>query len=55
MPTASSGIDRLAEQRPLTPNTEVEVWLLILHPDHEMTPKLARAILNPSFPDSDAH
>ncbi len=48
-------LDRLAEQRPLTPNTEVEVWLLILHPDHEMTPKLARAILNLSFPNSDVH
>lgn len=38
---------------PLAPKTEAEVWLRILHPDEELTPSVARAILKLSFPKSD--
>jgi hypothetical protein len=34
----------------LAPKTEAEVWLCILHPDNEMSPQVARAILALSFP-----
>lgn len=37
----------------LAPKTEAEVWLRILHPDEEMTPRVARAILGLSFPKND--
>jgi hypothetical protein len=37
----------------LAPKTEVEVWLRILHPDKEMSPRVARAILGLSFPKVD--
>ncbi len=37
----------------IAPQTEAEVWLRILHPDEELTPKVARAILGLSFPHSD--
>jgi hypothetical protein len=37
----------------LSPDTEVAVWLRILHPDGEITPKVARALLQLSFPASD--
>jgi hypothetical protein len=32
-----------------SPETEAEVWLRILHPDRESTPKVARALLGLSF------
>ena len=34
----------------LAPKTEAEVWLRILHPDDELSPTVARAILGLSFP-----
>jgi hypothetical protein len=34
----------------LAPKTEAEVWLHILHPDQELPPQVARAILGLSFP-----
>ena len=34
----------------LAPQTEAEVWLRILHPDEELSPRAARAILGLSFP-----
>lgn len=37
----------------LAPETEAEVWLSILHPDRQLTPGAARAILNLDFPPSD--
>ena len=37
----------------LTPKTEAEVWLRILHPDDELSPAVARAILGLSFPKSE--
>ena len=39
--------------RTLTPGTEVGVWLRILHPDGELSPAVARAILRLSFPAGD--
>ncbi len=39
--------------RPLAPNTEAEVWLRILHPDEEFSPRAARVILGLSFPEND--
>jgi hypothetical protein len=37
----------------LPPKTEAEVWLRILHPDEELSPRVARAILGLSFPRID--
>jgi hypothetical protein len=37
----------------LPPNTEAEVWLRILHPDKELSPVVARALLGLSFPKND--
>lgn len=37
----------------LAPKTEAEVWLHILHPDGELSPRAARAILQLSFPKDD--
>ena len=37
----------------LPPKTEAEVWLRILHPDEELSPRVARAILGLSFPKND--
>ena len=37
----------------LAPKTEAEVWMRILHPDDEMSPRVARAILGLSFPKID--
>jgi hypothetical protein len=37
----------------LSPDTEARVWLGILHPDGQLTPDAARAILQLSFPESD--
>lgn len=37
----------------LAPKTEAEVWLRILHPDEELSPLVARAILGLSFPKDD--
>jgi hypothetical protein len=34
---------------PLAPNTEAEVWLRILHPDEDFSPRVARVILGLSF------
>jgi len=36
----------------LAAKNEVEVWLRILHPDEEQSPRVARAILGLSFPKS---
>jgi hypothetical protein len=33
----------------LAPQTEAEIWLRILHPDEELSPRVARAILKLSF------
>jgi hypothetical protein len=38
----------------LTPRTEADVWLRILHPDRELSPRVARAILSLSFSRDDA-
>jgi hypothetical protein len=37
----------------LAPKTEAEVWLRILHPDEELSPRAARAILELSFPKNE--
>lgn len=37
----------------LSPKTEAEVWLRILHPDDDMSPRVARAIVGLSFPKND--
>ena len=37
----------------LAPKTEAEVWLRILHPDEELSPRVARGILGLSFPKND--
>ena len=37
----------------LAPKTEAEVWMRILHPDEELSPRVARAILGLSFPKND--
>ena len=37
----------------LPPETEANVWLRILHPDRELTPKVARVLLGLSFPESE--
>ncbi len=37
----------------LPAKTEAEVWLRILHPDEELSPRVARAILGLSFPKND--
>ena len=37
----------------LAPETEAEVWLRILHPDEDLSPRAARAILGLSFPQTD--
>lgn len=37
----------------LPPKTEAEVWMRILHPDGELSPRVARAILELSFPRRD--
>jgi hypothetical protein len=37
----------------LAPITEAEVWMRILHPDEELSPRAARAIIGLSFPKSD--
>ncbi len=37
----------------LAPSAEVEVWLHILHPDEDLSPRLARAILKLSFRKDD--
>jgi hypothetical protein len=36
-----------------TPRTEAEIWLRILHPERELPPRVARAILGLSFPQSE--
>ncbi len=36
-----------------TPRTEAELWLHILHPDEELSPRVARVLLELSFPESD--
>jgi hypothetical protein len=41
------------KSRPLSPKTETEVWLRILHPDKELPPAVARAILGLAFPMDD--
>lgn len=37
----------------LAPKTEAEVWLRILYPDEELSPRVARAILGLSFRKDD--
>jgi hypothetical protein len=37
----------------LAPKTEAEVWMRILHPDLDFSPRVARAILGLSFPNTD--
>jgi hypothetical protein len=37
----------------LAPRTEAEIWMRILHPDEELSPRVARAILGLSFPKND--
>jgi hypothetical protein len=44
---------RKMSTRTLPPSTEVALWLRILHPDGELTPEVARAVLKLSFPSSD--
>jgi hypothetical protein len=43
----------LVKTTSLALKTEAEVWLRILHPDEEMSPHAARAILGLSFPKTD--
>jgi hypothetical protein len=37
----------------IPPRTEAEIWLRILHPEMELTPKVAQAILGLTIPESD--
>jgi len=37
----------------LAPKTEAEVWLHILHPEEELSPRVARVLLGLSFPKTD--
>lgn len=37
----------------LAPKTEAEIWLRILHPDDELSPPVAEAILDLSFPEEE--
>jgi hypothetical protein len=37
----------------LAPETEVEIWMRILHPDDDLSPCVARAILTLSFSESE--
>ena len=37
----------------LAPKTEAEVWLHILHPEEELSPRVARVLLELSFPKTD--
>jgi hypothetical protein len=37
----------------LAPKTEAEVWLRILHPDDDLSPRVASAILGLSFREDD--
>jgi hypothetical protein len=37
----------------LNPETEVAVWIRILHPDGKLTPEVARGVLRLSFPQRD--
>lgn len=37
----------------LAPKTEAEVWLRILHPDGDLSPPAARAILELAFPQEE--
>lgn len=37
----------------LTPKTEAEIWLRILYPDDELSPPVAEAILELSFPEEE--
>lgn len=37
----------------LAAKTEAEIWLHILHPDEDLSPRVARAILGLSFPKND--
>ena len=37
----------------LAAKTEAEVWMHILHPDEELPPRVARAILGLAFPKND--
>ena len=37
----------------LPPETEVAVWLRILHPEGKLTPSVARAILRLTFPETE--
>jgi hypothetical protein len=37
----------------VSPHTEAAIWLRILHPDGELAPKTARAILQLAFPESE--
>jgi hypothetical protein len=39
--------------KPLATNTEAEVWLRVLHPDEESSPRVARVIRGLSFPKND--
>jgi hypothetical protein len=38
---------------PLAAKTEAEVWMRILHPDEDLSPRVARAILGLSLPKND--
>jgi hypothetical protein len=38
---------------PLAPQTEAEIWLRILHPEDEMSPRVVRAILGLSLPKNE--
>src|SRR2546423_5321977 len=37
----------------ISPTTEAEVWMRILHPDQELSPRVARAILGFSLSKND--
>lgn len=37
----------------IPPETEADVWLRILHPNLDLTPKVARVLLGLSFPESE--
>ena len=39
----------------MAPETEVEVWLRILHPEEQLPPRVARAILGFTFPKNDVN
>src|SRR5262249_5202652 len=46
-------VGTIIDMKTPAPETEVDVWMRILHPEKELPPRAARAILELSFPEED--